>query len=116
MLVSVPMLSIKPPIIEPPAGHGDEEFTRLAVLEQTDGEITFVAGDVEFVRERPWRVSVKRRQRLAGISAQAGDFSIEFFDEIFEQCHIHSSGGRHGLSPPSLVFFVLSGRRLEPSR
>ena len=56
MLVNVPMPSIKPPMVEPSLRHGDEQFARLSVLEQTDGEVTLVTRDVELVRERGARV------------------------------------------------------------
>src|ERR1035437_5022019 len=65
--------------------HCDEKFAGLAVLEQTDGEITFVAGDVEFVRERLARVGQTTAQRLAGFGTELDDFGFEFVQAGFQR-------------------------------
>ncbi len=49
-------------------GHGDEQFARLAVLEQADREVAFVTGDVEFVRDRRARFRQPPAQRLARLA------------------------------------------------
>ena len=51
-------------------GHGDEQFAGLAVFEQADGEITFMAGDIELVGDGRARVGQAAAQRLAGLLAQ----------------------------------------------
>ena len=52
-------------------GHGDEQFAGLAVLEQADGEVAFVAGDVELVGDGGAGVGQAAAQRFAGFVAQA---------------------------------------------
>ena len=47
-------------------GHRDEQLARLAVLEQADGEVALVAGDVELVRERDARLRQAAANGLVG--------------------------------------------------
>ena len=47
-------------------GHGDEQLAGPAVLEQADGDVALVAGDVELVRERLARVGQAAARRLEG--------------------------------------------------
>ena len=44
-------------------GHGDEDFAGRAVFVEADGDVAFVAGDVELVRERVARVGQPAAQR-----------------------------------------------------
>ena len=51
MLVSVPMLSIRPPMVEPSLAMVMNSSPGWPSSKQADGQVTFVAGDVEFVRD-----------------------------------------------------------------
>ena len=59
-------------------GHRDEQFAGLAVLEQTDGQITFVAGDVEFVRDGRPGLGQTAAQGLDRVGSQSRYFHFQF--------------------------------------
>src|SRR6266545_2290118 len=68
-------------------GHGDEQLARLAVPKQADGEITFVAGDVELVgdgRAGLWKTTA---QGLDGLGAQPDNFFFEFLEANGQLLH-----------------------------
>ena len=64
--------------------HLDEEFAGLAILEHADGDVAFVAGDIELVGERDTRVRHALAQRLLGFVAEFGEFALEFADSAAE--------------------------------
>ena len=70
-------------------GHGDEQFAGLTVIEQSDCEITFMARDIEFVRDGRARIWQPTAQRLAGVVLQRKNFRLELLDPIFERGRIH---------------------------
>ena len=72
-------------------GHRDEQFARLVVPKQSDRHVTFMAGNVEFVRDRRARVRETAAERLAGFDAQSGNFGFKFLDAGFQRGRI---GGR----------------------
>src|SRR5262249_48202597 len=49
-------------------GHGDEKFARLPVFVQTNGDITFVTGDLELVSQRYSRVGHAVAHRLVELA------------------------------------------------
>jgi len=77
-------------------GHGDKQFTRLAVIEQADGQVTFVTGDVKFMGDGAARIIQPAAERLAGVTAQLGHFGIEFLDAFFQTGRF-TGRGRHNL-------------------
>ena len=50
------MVSIRPPMVVPSLAMRDEDFAGLAVVVEADGDVAFVAGDVELVRDGVARV------------------------------------------------------------
>ena len=92
--------------------HRDEQFARLAVFKQADGQVAFVAGDVEFmgdgragIRQAAAQWAGRLRRAASSISASNSltDLRARRLPAAF--------------SPPSLVFLVFSGcERFEPSR
>ena len=51
-------------------GHRDEKFARLAIFEQANREVPFVAGDAEFVGEGRARLRHAAAYRLANLLAE----------------------------------------------
>ena len=51
-------------------GHLDEELARLAIFEEADGDVAFVAGDLELVVERHARVRHAMAHRLIDLATQ----------------------------------------------
>ena len=74
MRVSVPTVSIRPPMVLPSLAICDEEFAGLAVFEQADGEVAFVARDLELVGERHARVGHAVAHRLVQPDRATRDF------------------------------------------
>src|SRR6266542_3021501 len=69
-------------------GHGDEQLARLAVPKQADGEITFVAGDVELVRDGRAGFRKTAAQGLDGLSAQPDNLFFEFLEANGQLLHL----------------------------
>ena len=84
-------------------GHLDEEFAGLAVLEHADGDVAFVAGDLELVVEGDAGVGHAAADGLVGLLAQFGDFAFEFDDAAFERDAVveHASTSAMAASVPA---------------
>ena len=65
-------------------GHLDEEFTGLAVLEETDSDIAFVAGDIELVVERDTGVRQAVARRLVELGPKGNEIIFQFDDPLLE--------------------------------
>ena len=87
-------------MVEPSLAIVMKSSPGMVVVEQADGEIAFVAGDVELVGDGRARVGQAAAQRLAGLGAQIGDLGFEFLDAGFS-CEIV----RRGLAAAFVGFF-----------
>ena len=93
--------------------HGDEELARLAVFEQADREVAFVARDVELVRERRPRIRQPTTERQARLLAQLDDFVLEFQDAHIQSRSV-SARRNYGCGFVAAVIGLLRVERLAP--
>ncbi len=99
--------------------HLNEELARLAILEEADGDVTFVAGDLELVGQRHARVRHAMARRLIELAAQHGDLVVQLDDALlqFARDPVVADDLVLRLPPMSLVLRVFRGaERFEPSR
>ena len=104
-----------------PSCHGDEQLPGLLVLEEADGEVAFMAGDVEFVGDRGPGVGQPAAQGFVGAVAQLVDFGFKFLNASLEGGgQIGGSGGVGGGSAfgierlRALGAIAVNGHALEP--
>ena len=78
-------------------GHGDKQFARLAVVEETHRQVALVSGDVELVVHGHAGIGQAAADRVLGAFAQCTQFGLQLGDAAFERLDLLGRSGCVGL-------------------